>query len=128
MAFCLILTLTLVVDSNTAALLLVLAEISNFSKDSERIRTNSLETKRVGSNGKIMVAADPAIGNRFCGTNYAVAIGAGRSATSEGLARDLGRTKFYSGCKKVGTMDVSCLFGSDHGCIATQAFDCPCAD
>jgi hypothetical protein len=124
-------------DSKAAALILVLGEITTFTADQKKeayiqpdgVLTISLPSTSISNPSKGSLAVrdgDPGHGAIACGSNYAVTVGVSRSEVASSLAQDLANTSMYSGCSRVGSIDISCLFGSDHGCVGTQAFYCPC--
>jgi len=55
------------------------------------------------------------------GTYVRFSINTSRSASEAELAGD---TWSQEGCSKVGGVDTSCAFWSDHGCISTQTYCC----
>lgn len=115
------------IDENTAVLLLFLNEILATDIDSKThyaaFHNKYNRSPNVINKGTLVANAH---GIRHCGSNWAIDVGIGRSALEMSFQRDLAETDFYNGCAAVGGIDVTCLFGGNHGCVATQQYNCPC--
>jgi hypothetical protein len=124
-----------VIDSKTAALLLIYSEISNNSSNQSKMSYSNYLTKiDIVSNpifkeskSKYRVSDEKILnsGNLRCGLNVAVELGWSRESTSAELAEELSESTFYSGCRKIGGISTSCL-ADEHFCVSTQVYKCPC--